>query len=227
MSQAEVSLYGHWICPFVTRVEFALHQRGIEHDVIDLPPSAVRPKDFELPPEFVAHSPRLEIPVVRVGDQYRADSIPILLWLEDVRHEPSLLPADADLRAEAIELLSWLDRHLMGPAGAVYYGIDPDRVALAAGELAQGFDELDQRLGDRDWLIGDEVTLAEAIVVPIYVRLDSLRPLGFTHPLPERVAAHRRRCQDLAGWPAVAWSDARHTEFVGRFLKHREVARRA
>ena len=28
----DVALYGHWICPFSTRVEFALHQRGIDHE---------------------------------------------------------------------------------------------------------------------------------------------------------------------------------------------------
>ncbi|MDH3707235.1 MAG: glutathione S-transferase family protein [Acidimicrobiia bacterium] len=223
----DVTLYGHWICPFVTRVEFALRQRGIDHDVVDVPPSAVRPTDFVLPREFVAHSPRLEIPMVRVGDEYLADSIPILLWLEEVRSEPSLLPDDRDERTEVIERLHWLDRHLMRPTGAVYYGTDPQRVERAADELARGFGELDQYLGDRDWLAGDEVTLAEAIVVSIYVRLDSLRPLGFTHPLPAGVAAHRRRCEDLASWSAVAWPDERHAEFVARFLKHRELAQRA
>ena len=58
---ADVALYGHWICPFATRVQFALHQRGITHELIDLPPSAVRGRDFDLPPEFIEHSPRLEI----------------------------------------------------------------------------------------------------------------------------------------------------------------------
>lgn len=49
---ADVALYGHWICPFATRVEFALHQRGIAHELIDLPPSAVRGPDFVLPNEI-------------------------------------------------------------------------------------------------------------------------------------------------------------------------------
>lgn len=225
MTDARVALYGHWICPFVTRVQFALHQRGIAHDVVDLPPSAVRPPDFELPPEFVEHSPRLEVPMVRVADEYLADSIPILLWLEDVCPEPSLLPDDDAGRVEVIELLGWIDRTLMRPTGGVYYGTDPERVAAAADALARGFDELDARLGAGPWLAGDQVTLAEAVLAPIYVRLDSLRPLGFDHPLPARVAEHRRRCEGLTGWPAVAWSPAQHDEFVGRFLKHRSLHR--
>ena len=78
----DVALYGHWICPFVTRVPFALAQRGVAHDLVDLPPSAVRGPDFVLSPEFVEHSPQLEIPMValRAGADvdYLADSIPVL-----------------------------------------------------------------------------------------------------------------------------------------------------
>jgi len=223
---ADVTLYGHWICPFVTRVEFALHERGIDHDVFELPPSAVRPDGFVLPPEFLEHSPRREIPMVRVGDEYLADSIPILLWLEDVRDEPSLLPTGPGRRQQVIDRMHWLDQHLMRPTGAVYYGTDTERVARAADALALGFDQLDGQLGDGPWLVGNELTLAEAITVSIYVRLDSLRPLGFTHPLPDRVSEHRDRCRELAGWAAVEWPAERHREFVGRFLKHRELAGR-
>ena len=77
-----VALYGHWICPYVLRVEFALAQRGVAYDLVDLPPSAVRPVGFVLPPEFVEHSPRLEVPMLRIGERYLADSIPILEWME-------------------------------------------------------------------------------------------------------------------------------------------------
>ncbi|HAS11498.1 MAG TPA: hypothetical protein DCS55_13445, partial [Acidimicrobiaceae bacterium] len=91
----DVTLYGHWTCPFVHRVAWALAERGIEHGHVDVPPSAVRPKDFVLPEEFVAHSPRLEIPMVRVGEEYLADSIPVLEWLEVVVPDaPPLLPRD-------------------------------------------------------------------------------------------------------------------------------------
>ena len=95
----DVALYGHWICPFATRVEFALHQRGIAHELIDLPPSAVRGPDFVLPNEFVKHSPRLEIPLVRVGSDYLADSIPVLEWLEERVVAPALLSSDGAARA--------------------------------------------------------------------------------------------------------------------------------
>ncbi|MGI9602905.1 MAG: glutathione S-transferase family protein [Acidimicrobiales bacterium] len=221
-----VTLYGHWICPFATRVKFALAQRGIDHVEFDLPPSAVRPDGFELPDEFVEHSPRLEIPMVRVDDEFLADSIPILLWLEDVCDQPGLLPLAADQREVVIDRIHWLDDHLMKPVGGVYYGTDPERISRAGDALQRGFEEVDGWLADDRWLAGSEPTLAEAIMVPIYVRLDGLRALGFEHRLPSRVEAHRVACSQLPGWPDVRWSSDQHDEFVGRFLKYRELADR-
>ncbi|NKB40097.1 MAG: hypothetical protein GKR86_03405 [Ilumatobacter sp.] len=57
----DVALHGHWICPFATRVEIALGQRGVAHDLVDVSPSAVRRPDFMLPPEFVERSDRQRV----------------------------------------------------------------------------------------------------------------------------------------------------------------------
>jgi hypothetical protein len=76
-------------------------------------------------------------------------------------------------------------------------------------------------------LAGDGPSLAEAVLVPLYVRLDGLHRLGFDHTLPPAVANHRRRCAELDGWPAVAWTTAQTDEFVGRFEAHRRRARAA
>lgn len=35
-----VTLFGHWICPFSVRVEFALVQLGIDYEIVDVPPTA-------------------------------------------------------------------------------------------------------------------------------------------------------------------------------------------
>ena len=104
-----VALYGHWICPYATRVRFALEQRRISYELVDLPPTGVRPPDFELPPEFLEHSPRREIPMVRVGDRYLADSIPILEWLETEITTAPLLPADPAAQHLMRERIAWID----------------------------------------------------------------------------------------------------------------------
>lgn len=213
----DVALYGHWICPFSTRVEFALYQRGIRYELVDLPPSAVRGRDVRLPPEFVEHSPRLEIPMVRVGAEYLADSIPILELLELRFADDPLLPADPGARSVVRERMAWIDRCVFGPMVGVYYGTDPGRRAQAGERLAAALDEMSCWTEASGWLAGAGPTLAEAVVIPVYVRMEGLRGLGFTASVSRSVEAHAERCRSLTGWSAIAWSADQTGEFVGRF----------
>ena len=216
---APVTLFGHWICPFSVRVEFALAQRGIAYEVIDVPPSAVRPKGFVVPDEFVAHSPKLEIPMVRIEGEYLADSMPILWWLEERFTSHSLVPAGAG--AAVRERMEWIDRHLYRPMIGVYYGTEPDAIAAASERFGDAMVELARWLDGDDWLSGDGPSLCEALMVAVYVRMDGLRTLGLTAAVPAVVAAHHERCSTLPGWSAAAWSTEQTDEFVWRFSEYR------
>jgi glutathione S-transferase len=211
-----VTLFGHWICPSSVRVSFALAERGITHDLVDVPPTAARPPGYVVPPEFVEHSPRGEIPLVRIGSEYRADSLPILEWLEERIDGRSLLPSDPGERTRVFDAMAWIDARVFPPMIGVYYGTHAERIAASAADLADALVALGDRLGDGRWLVGEGPTLAEATVEPLYVRLDGLVRLGFDRPLDPRVAAHRARVAQLDGGRAVAWSTAQTDEFVGR-----------
>ena len=210
-----VTLFGHWICPYSVRVEFALSHLGIRYDLVEVPPTAARPKGFVVPEEFVAHSPKGEIPMIRTDGRYLADSLPILDFLN-----PDESPT---ARAAA----RWVDAVVFPPMIGVYYGTDEQRVERAAEALGAALGELDTRLASSDWLVGDGVSIAEAALVPFYVRLDGLRALGFTQPLPERVQSQLRRVLELPAGRAVQWSSAQTDEFVWRFTTYRERSRRS
>lgn len=217
-----VRLWGHWTCPFVNRVDFALGQREIEFDLVSVPPSAVRPEGFVLPDEFVANSPRLEVPLICIDGDFLADSIPVLRFLEERVAESPLLPADiADLVNSRV---ARLDEILMRNMGGVAYGTDPDKVNRAAGRLADAFTEMAGWLEDAPWLAGDTPTLAEAIAVPIYLRLPGLIALGFDRELPPAVADHRARTLALPGGAHVGWTAEQDSEYLGRHQKARRLA---
>ena len=220
-----VTLFGHWICPYSVRVSFALAERGIEHDVVEVPPGAVRPEGFVVPPEFVEHSPRREIPMVRVGDEYRADSLPILEWLEARVPGRPLLPADGDGRARVCERMAWVDANVFPPMIGIYYGTRADRIARASDALESALAEMGTWLDRGPWLAGEGPSLVEAAAVPVWVRLGALARLGFTGRVDDRVAAHVDRCRGLEGWAHVAWTDAQTDELVGRFERHRANVR--
>jgi len=225
VAQPPVTLFGHWICPYSVRVSFALAERRIAHDVVEVPPTAARPKDFVVPSEFVEHSPKGEIPMVRVGDAYRADSLPILEWLEECVPGRPLLPVDDAGRALVRERTAWIEANVFGPMIGVYYGTRPDRIARASDALVDALGAMGDWLDDGAWLAGGAPSLAEAAAVPVWVRLDGLVRLGFNGRVDDRVAAHVDRCRGLEGWTHVAWSDAQTDEFVWRFERHRANAR--
>ena len=208
-----VALFGHWICPYSVRVEFALAQLGYEYEVVDVPPTAARPKGFVVPQEFLDHSPRLEIPMIREGGRYLADSLPILERLDAGRGSGT---------DEAREAARWVDRVVFRPMIGVYYGTDPEAIASASDALADAFDAMAARLDGRDWLVGDAPSMAEAAIVPVYVRLDGLRALGFAGTVPAAVRDHAARCLDLPGGRAVSWTAEQQAEFVWRFTTFRE-----
>ena len=223
MTSSDVVLFGHWICPFSVRVEFALAQKAIAYSVVDVPPRAVRPKGFVVPEEFIAHSPKLEVPMVRVGETYLADSIPILQWLEELFPAHPLSPIDVAQYALMMERVAWLDKYVYRPMIGVYYGTDSVKIAEASVAFANAMETVDSWLLTSPWLAGDQPTLTEAIMAGVYTRWSGLQRLGMTAVLSQSVERHREEMQSLAGWHMVAWSDEQTDEFVGRFLKYREI----
>ena len=209
-----VTLFGHWICPFSVRVEFALAQLGISYEVVDVPPTAARSKDFVVPEEFVVNSPRAEIPMIREGGRYLADSIPIL--------ERLYLSVGA-LSDAALEEARWVDKNIFAPMIAIYYGVNPESIRRASDRLVDSLTELATKLEPTGWLVGDGASIAEAALIPFYVRLDGLRSLGFEGGVPGLVEDHAARCLALPGGEAVRWSDEQQSEFSGRFHKYREL----
>ena len=209
-----VTLFGHWICPFSVRVEFALAQLGISYAVVDVPPSAARPKNFVVPEEFQANSPRAEIPMIREGGRYLADSIPIL---------ERLYSAVGALSGAALEEAHWVDQNIFPPMIAIYYGVNPESIRRASERLVDSLGELATKLAPNGWLVGDGASIAEAALIPFYVRLDGLRSLGFEGDMPSLVQDHAARSLALPGGVAVRWSDEQQSEFSGRFHKYREL----
>lgn len=223
MTAETVTLFGHWICPFSVRVEFALAQRGIEYSLIEVPPRAARPKDFVVPAEFIAHSPKLEVPMVKHADEYLADSIPILEQLEEWYSDNSLLPTEGAAQSLVLARVQWLDKFLYRPMVGVYYGTEEGKIAEASDQFGAALGTIAGWLRETAWVAGDQPTIAEAIMVGMYTRLDGLHRLGLTAQVPEEVARHRTQCESLVGWKHVAWSTEQTDEFVGRFTKFREI----
>jgi glutathione S-transferase len=205
-----VTLFGHWICPYSVRVEFMLTHLGLHYETVEVPPTAARPKGFVVPEEFVANSPKGEIPMVRADGRYLSDSLPILEFLS---------PNETH---EARHAARWVDASVFPAMIGVYYGVDSRKIDRAAEALGASLGALEARMDSSGWLVGRSPSMAEAALVPLYVRLEGLRALGFARDLPPGIRAHADRVLDLPGGSAVRWSAEQTEEFVWRFTTFRE-----
>jgi glutathione S-transferase len=205
--QPSVTLFGHWSCPYSTRVSFALAHRGVAHDLIEVPPTKMRPDGFVPPVEFTENSPLGEIPLVEVDGTYRADSLPIIEWLDHCLGGDPLIPSDPRARAQAFERARFVDEVVFSAMIGVYYGTSEERIASSSRALAHATEQLGSWLGESPWLAGSSVTIADAALVPLWVRLELLWEVGLSD-----------RLDPLALEASIEWTDAERRELLDRIL---------
>lgn len=133
-------------------------------------------RDESRTPEFLALNPMGQVPVVEMDDgRSIAQSNAILLYLAD---RTPLLPDDEFARAKVHELMFW-EQYSHEPYVAVcrfqmvYLGKPAsERETWRVERGDRALDLMDQMLAERDWLVGDGVSVAD-ISLLAYTRLAS------------------------------------------------------
>lgn len=145
--------------PFSTNVErvaLAAAHKGIAVEWVDHDPadrSAIR-----------AVSGQDLVPVAEMGGRVVVDSPVILRELEALAPDPPLWPADPARRAEADVFVDWFNRVWKVAPNAIADGIG-DLEAHGA-ELARSLDRFEALLAGRDFLMGDELGIADITAFP-------------------------------------------------------------
>ena len=91
--------------PFCDKVRLVLAAKGLSYEIVEVTPGLGQVALFRL-------SGQRQVPVLVDGETVLADSTAIALHLERQHPEPSLLPADPELRARALLLEDWADTAL-------------------------------------------------------------------------------------------------------------------
>jgi glutathione S-transferase len=152
------------------------------------------------------------------------DSSQILQFLEKHTPQPPLLPAQANLKAEAMMLEDWLDESIGTATRFVYYdfrikegkqidpsfssmaviqivrwqyGMTPARVELARVRLDQALSFLKLGWADRPYLIGDALTVADIAAAALLSPLALIPAYRQSHPwLFERISQVHQQCHE-------------------------------
>jgi len=162
------TLYHHPLCPFSRLVRVVLGEKKLEFE-------AQIEKFWEARPEFVALNPSSEVPVlVESNGTVLADAIAIAEYLDEVHREPSLLPSEPVLRAEARRLVGWFSHkfynevtdNLVGQKvfrrlGSRQSEPDSGRIRLAFSLIHAHLDYIGWLTERRAWLAGAMFSLAD------------------------------------------------------------------
>jgi glutathione S-transferase len=162
-------VYGSSMSPFVRKVLAFAAEKGIE---VETKPTGLGSDD----PDFRAASPFGKIPALSDGDFAISDSSAIVAYLDALKPEPALIPAEAKARARTI----WFDEFadtIIGACGtkmffnrivAPRFLKRPGDAAVAdkaeSEELPPILDYLERSIPESGFLVEDRLTLADIAV---------------------------------------------------------------
>lgn len=158
--------------PFGRAVLATLEEKGAAYRL-----NPVAPGTFRQEPHLSRH-PFGKVPVLEHHGFLLYETQAILRYLDRVIPTPALTPPDPRIAARMDQLMNINDWYLFTGCGAVIafqrvvgpklMGLTPDEAVIEAA-MPRGqavFAELSRLLGDRPYLAGDSVSLADMIVTP-------------------------------------------------------------
>lgn len=170
-------LYGVSPSPFVRKAMLAHAHKNIPYELKMTIPNS----DDE---EFRQASPTGKIPGYKTDDGVAfADSSVIIAYLERISGDNALYPEKASDYAQALWFEEWGDSELMSVTGALYFQrvvgpiffkheTDLNRVdEIITNLIPKVFELLESRLTEQDWLIGNNLSIADITIGSCLVNL--------------------------------------------------------
>ena len=173
-----------------------LAEIGVEYELVRVE----RDADGKVTEEYLALNPWGKIPTLEDGDLVLTESAAICLHLADGFPDARLAPpVGTPERAELYRWLLWLSNTVQMTLMRHFY---PERYGTegvqeaADAELAGHYELLDAHLADREWLVGDERTVADFFLFMLTRWGRFLEPAAWERP---NLRAHWLRALELRG----------------------------
>ncbi len=179
-----LTVLGGGVSPFVRKVRVFLSEKGLDYKHEPINP-------FSPPEGWRDVSPLGRIPAFRDGDLTLPDSSVICAYLERKFPNPALYPKDDADYAKALWIEEYMDGGVVPAVGPNIFqalvlkpllsGVEPDeeRAQKCIDEtLPPLLEYLERSLGDREFFIGDRLSIADIAVASPFasMRLAGVRP---------------------------------------------------
>lgn len=183
-----VHIYGPRVSNFVRSVQLCCEEKGVAYTLGDVVGGEKREYQGSW---HLALNPFAKVPVLLHGERHLCETASICRYLDAAFDGPALQPEDPWQRAQVDQwsavLTLYVDqaivrrylKELLFPQGEDG-SIRMDRVQEAEPEVARMLTLLEAQLGEREFLVGERFTIADALAVPM---LDYLSKLPRAAPL--------------------------------------------
>jgi maleylpyruvate isomerase len=203
-----MKLYGYWRSSCTWRVRIALAYKGLDYEYI--PVNLIKEGGEQHRDEYGAVNPLRQVPVLEIevgGAPLRVgQSLAILELLEERHPEPRMLPADRYLRARTRQLAEIVNAGIQPfqntSTSRFMKDLGQDEQAFGRHFIVRGlkaFQALTEETAGR-YCIGDEVTMADACLVP---QLYAARRFGVDLAELPTLARIEQACMALPAFQAA------------------------
>ena len=186
IQKEERVLYGVSVSPYVRKVKVILDEKKLPFKQIEvLPLVLLKATNSEIPQDYINASPLGKIPAYSEKDWSIADSGVISDYLETQYPSIALLPADPKERARAKWFEKYGDETL---ASVIHTKIFVERVVKPVvlkqktdetivekaikEELPSLFNYLEKEIGDKQYIAGNQFSIADIAIVTHFVSLE-------------------------------------------------------
>lgn len=159
-------LFHFALSPFCRKVRLTLAEKRIEVELVE-------ERYWEQGADFLRRNPAGKVPVLRLGERVLSESQAICEYLDETVPDPPLIPRDPMKRYEVRRLCAWFDDkfHHEVTTNLLYERLMkkvmksgyPDGKAIREGasRIKYHLDYMGWLLEQRNWLAGDQMTLAD------------------------------------------------------------------
>lgn len=205
-------LYSFPASPNTRRIAIYLKEKGLappyQEVVVDLQKGEHQQADF------LAMNPAGKVPVLKTDDgTIVTQSLPIVEYIEECNPQPPMIGANAEERARVRSIERFIDMEIMGTMGIMAqqkmplyverFGSSNDVIQYGQRRQTLALDQLEEMLGDKPFITGDHVTIADCTLFAIY-EFAFLVDAPLTKRHPKLLAWHQR----FSNRPSVGLSNA-------------------
>jgi glutathione S-transferase len=206
-----MKLYSGPLSVFGAKAEIALREKGFDFE-LEMVPFEMKVLYEPKHPEVVRINPKRQVPVLIDGDLELFDSTQIFEYLETLKRDPALWPAEPRARARA-RLLEHKSDEVYFPHIIRLMG-DPKSPGAHDG-AARFYEEMERTIGDQEWIAG---AYSYADIAFYMAQLFGER-MGAPVPAElARLQAWRDRMSDRPAVRQVAGAMGRYLLSIGRTL---------